>query len=608
VLVGPDEAFDARAVDGPGGTIALRIRPLPEVRRVLVGPATMEVEGTLPAVRGRLDGRMRLVCRNRATRDERTGEARATDGGFAATLDLEPLLEGAGELDLWDLYLKVHGIPGELRLAVRVGELAATPKAAVYPERELHAHGLERLVGPYLTKRGGLSIRVVAPAQVPSAPEEERRWPTWARFATPVLRSIRFLAMLVAARWIARGPAGQGAASEAQPATGERTKVFILLYHAFGMGGTIRTVLNLAGGLAQDHDVEIVSVVRRKDEPFFGVPEGVRLTSLDDRREQQLAKRSWRRRLLDRWPSVLIHDEDWVFHDASLRQDVVIARKLRSLPPGSVVVATRPALNMLIARLAPQGVMTVGQEHMNFHAHRAGLAKGMRRDYRRLDALTVLTDADRRDYEQVLEGAPTRVVRIPNALPALGGPDPALDAPVVIAAGRLTTQKGFDLLIDAFAAVVREHPEWTLRIFGSGMNREELRQQIVDRELYNNVFLMGRTQQLGDELSQASIFAMSSRYEGFGMVIIEAMSKGLPVVSFDCPRGPGEIIHDGKDGLLVPEQDVDGFASALLTLIRDEDLRRRLGAAGRETARRYDVERIAGDWRALLDAPEPARG
>jgi glycosyltransferase involved in cell wall biosynthesis len=364
--------------------------------------------------------------------------------------------------------------------------------------------------------------------------------------------------------------------------------VRFLLAHAWGMGGTIRTTLTIAAHLAERRDVEVVSVYRRREEPLFAFAPGLRVRALAPRAG-----------LLARVPSVLIHPEDYAYPWCNLQTDLALVRWVRSLR-ADVLVTTRPAFNLLAARLAPRGVVTVGQEHLHFAAHRPRLAADVRRHYRRLDALTVLTTHDERDYRALLAGARTRVARIPNPLPPGAPARSDLSSPTIIAAGRLNTQKGFDLLIAAFATVARAAPEWRLRIYGSGPERDHLEAQIEALSLGGRVELMGRTQRLGDAMTEASVFALSSRFEGFGMVIVEAMSHGLPVVSFDCPHGPHDILGAGRDGILVPDSDVDALAAALLELIRDPARRRALADAALRRSRDFDVATIGPDFEGLL--------
>lgn len=387
-----------------------------------------------------------------------------------------------------------------------------------------------------------------------------------------------------------------GARRRTGPGAGERPRVVFLLQHAYGMGGTIRTVLNLAGHLAHHNDVEILSVTRTRVDPFFGFPEGVVVTPLDDRTREPGRLGRW----LSRVPSVLVPEDDASAKGSTLWSDVLLLGALWR-QRSCVLIGTRPSLNLVIARGAAPEVVTIGQDHMNLRTYRPYLRKLIGRGYRRLDALTVLTEVSLGDFRAALgDGARPRIVRIPNALADVGGGRADLDAKVIVTAGRLSRQKGYDLLIKAFEQVVAVHPDWRLRIFGAGRKRANLAAAIKRSGLRTQVRLMGRSARLGEELAKGSIYVLSSRFEGLPMVIIEAMSKGLPVVAFDCPTGPAEMIKDGHDGLLVPAGDTTALARALIALIEDGEARHRMGAAGLESAGAYSLDIVGTRWDALL--------
>ncbi|GII61636.1 hypothetical protein Skr01_17210 [Sphaerisporangium krabiense] len=375
--------------------------------------------------------------------------------------------------------------------------------------------------------------------------------------------------------------------------------VRILLLHAYGMGGTIRTVLNLAGHLAQDREVEIVSLVRTNEDPFFPWPPGVRVRFLDDR----TVPRGRVAEFLARRPTRLVPKEEKAYHTMNLLTDLRLVRFLRSLR-GGVLIGTRPSFNLVMSLFAPPEVITVGQEHVTHESHGPEIQALIKRRYGRLDAFATLTEADRKAYAKALKANPPgRLLRVPNAIPDLAGDVSTLSEKVVVAIGRIVWVKGFDRLVNAWKTVAEAHPDWVLRIYGAGTpeREERLRARIDEAGLSDKVFLMGSTPDIGVELSKSSIYAVSSRYEGFGMTILEAMSKGVPVVSFNCPHGPKEIITDGHDGLLIRSKKAVALGDGICRLIEDETLRRELGANALHTAANYHLDVIGPRWTALLD-------
>jgi len=174
--------------------------------------------------------------------------------------------------------------------------------------------------------------------------------------------------------------------------------------------------------------------------------------------------------------------------------------------------------------------------------------------------------------------------------------------PVITACGRLTDQKNYSLLLKAFAKI-NKRVNANLIILGEGIKREFLENLIKDLELCDSVFLPGFQMNPFKYIAKSDIFVLSSSWEGFGNVIIEAMACGVPVISTDCPYGPNEIITDGINGLLVPVGNVEAMAEAILGLLKDEPLRNRLAHAGKKRAEDFKVEKMVAEYEKVLYEP-----
>ncbi len=209
--------------------------------------------------------------------------------------------------------------------------------------------------------------------------------------------------------------------------------------------------------------------------------------------------------------------------------------------------------------------------------------------------VVLLTQHDKR-----LWGNKPFLTVIPNPVSFKTDKTALLQEKQIISAGRLIAQKGFDLLIESFNLIAKENPEWKILILGEGQDKAYLLELINKYELSDRIFIRPPQKNIQDLLLESSVFALSSRYEGFGLVLTEAMECGLPCVAFDCECGPSEIIRHGEDGFLVENGNIVQFAGHLNNIMNDEQLKAKFGNMARQNVKRFHVEPIMKKWMDLF--------
>lgn len=215
---------------------------------------------------------------------------------------------------------------------------------------------------------------------------------------------------------------------------------------------------------------------------------------------------------------------------------------------------------------------------------------------RRCDYLITLTTYDKKDWNI----DDNRISVIPNFVTQRSVAAASCTSLRVICAGRLVPQKGYDMMIDAWSKVSSVHNEWKLYIFGEGCEELKLREQTTRLGLEDSIYIMPFSKNIYEEYLKSSIFVSSSRYEGFALVLIEAMECGVPCISFDCPYGPSDIIKDKEDGLLVEDGNVEALANAICWMIEHESERKVMGRRAKENIQRYRKENIMKQWDELF--------
>lgn len=373
-------------------------------------------------------------------------------------------------------------------------------------------------------------------------------------------------------------------------------KLIYCIRATYNPGGMERVLLNKVSYLVREKgwNVTIVTTDQRGRPPFYPFPEEIRMIDLginyaDDNEKNVLLK-----------------------INGYLKRRKVHKRKLAALLDKErvdIVVSLYPSESSFIPELK-DGSKKVLELHFckffRLQYGRNGLlglidrlrTKQDEKIARRFDKFVVLTNEDKEYW-----GAMPNIEVIPNAAMPMGNNLSDGSAKRVIAVGRLDYQKGFDRLIQAWG-IVQQHEtfkDWTLDIFGQGEWKKMLQNMIDKAELNKHTHINKPTNAIGKEYANSSLIVMTSNYEGFGMVLVEAMACGVPAIAFDCKCGPKDIIKNGTNGLLIANGDINGLAEAMMKLMGDESLRSKMSAYAREVANIYSEEKVMQKWISLFE-------
>lgn len=211
------------------------------------------------------------------------------------------------------------------------------------------------------------------------------------------------------------------------------------------------------------------------------------------------------------------------------------------------------------------------------------------------DEFIVLTEEDKKLWNN------SKIKVIPNSIKVNGNIKVNYNNKKVISIGRLEYQKGYDILIDIWKNIVKDFPEWKLEIYGEGTEKEKLLLKIKKFNLSNKIILKGITYNIEKAYLESSIYIMTSRYEGLPMVLLEASSYGLPLISFACPCGPKDIIKNGENGFLIEKNNIELISNKLKQLMRDFSLRKKMGIKGNKIIKKYDQKNVMQEWHNLFN-------
>lgn len=373
-------------------------------------------------------------------------------------------------------------------------------------------------------------------------------------------------------------------------------KVTILALH-LGYGGIEKSIAALANLLADDYEVEIISSYQLFDKPAFDIDPRVEVRYLITKYKPN--REAWKSSIKHLRPISFVKESFNSVMTLALRRSTMI-RAIENCH-SDIIISTRDLFNTWLGTYGRKSCYKIGWEHNHYHGDMS-YADKVTKSARNLDALVLVSDSLRKFYKKQLADTKCKCFYIPNMLDSVPDQLSKLNEKRLISVGRLSREKGYEDLLDVFKLIHQEEPSWRLDIIGDGAQKNLLGDRIFNEGLKECVTLHGFQDKtfINNLLSKSSIYLMTSVTESFGIVLIEAMSYGLPCVAFDSAEGATELIQDGVNGYLISYRNKEEYAKKVIELIRNKKLRTKLGSAGRKTSLNYTGDKVKRDWIKLL--------
>ena len=365
-------------------------------------------------------------------------------------------------------------------------------------------------------------------------------------------------------------------------------KITILALH-LNYGGIERFITNLANSISSEYDVEIISTYKLLDEPFFKLNNNVNVKYL-------IADLKLNRNLIKKY----IRE----FNVKQLFKEIITSLKILRYRKkcminyikncnSDIIISTRDIHNKWLGKYAKDGIMKIGSEHNDINSSK--YINKISKTVKNLDYFVVVSAKMVNDYKDYLD---IPIIHIPNTIERLPESISGLNNNNIISVGRLESVKGFEDLIRVMKIIVSKNNSIVLNIVGDGSQYDLLKSEIDKFNLNNNIKLLGykNSFELSNLYNESSIYVMTSFSESFGLVLLEAQSHKLPCIAFDSANGAKELIHDGVDGYLIKNRDIEKMADMIIELIDDKDKCKKLGENALINCKKYLSENIKQKW------------